>query len=92
LAAPPVKDQALSFAGGPDLWVKVLPELETNPHSLHRFGYKTPEDSSHDVCPCWPLVCPKCKGELNIARANHHSFALRKLRYPIATTFHHAHR
>lgn len=29
-----------------DLWVKVLPNWRRNPHSLHRLGYKLPEDRS----------------------------------------------
>jgi GTP-binding protein Era len=43
------REKIEAFVGSPvylDLWVKVLPNWRRNPHSLHRFGYKTPEDSS----------------------------------------------
>lgn len=43
------REKIEAFVGSPvylDLWVKVLPNWRRNPHSLHRFGYKTPGDSS----------------------------------------------
>jgi GTPase len=43
------REKIEAFVGSPvylDLWVKVLPNWRRNPHSLHRFGYKTPEDPS----------------------------------------------
>ncbi|HTE44649.1 MAG TPA: GTPase Era [Gemmatimonadaceae bacterium] len=43
------REKIEAFVGSPvylDLWVKVLPNWRRNPHSLHRFGYDTPEDRS----------------------------------------------